>query len=221
MKKPLPHLLFYCCLFISISLSAQTQFSTEYGGNYDDDGRWMEQLPDSGFILTGGTTSFSSSMDFWLVRTDAGGNTVWSKSIGTSAYEFANMVKPTADGGFVIAGVTNQSGNDDGWLVKTDSAGDVVWTRKAGNTGIQELKAVITTADGGYAACGFNNSSTSRYYDMWLVKYSSTGTIQWQKNIGGPSYEIANALQQTPDGGFILVISTVIFISSKQILPAA
>ena len=68
-------------LFFGKTASAQITFNTTYGGTYNEDGRWMEQTADSGFIMVGGTTTYSNGQtDIWLVKTDAYGNQQWQKS---------------------------------------------------------------------------------------------------------------------------------------------
>src|SRR5437868_4969495 len=109
--KKISILLLITILLIGIKAEGQIAFSKEYGGAFNEDGRWMEQMPDSGYILTGGTSTFSNGQtDIWLVRTDAFGNSLWQKSIGGSAFDFANMVKPVSNG-LVICGVTNRNGS--------------------------------------------------------------------------------------------------------------
>ena len=194
-------------IFFGNIASAQITFNTQYGGTYDEDGRWMEQTADSGFILVGGTTTYSvGQSDIWLVKTDAYGNQQWQKSKGGTSFDFANMVKITSDGGYIIAGLTNSygAGNDDGYLVKTDANGNTQWTQTYGDTGIQQFEAVVQTADGGYACVGINYTNGTGYYDIWLVKTNASGVLQWQKNLGGGSYEIGNSIQITPDGGYII-----------------
>src|SRR5574337_74277 len=142
MKKLSVVLLLFSLAAPTSQVFSQIVFSKEYGGAYSEDGRWMEQLPDSGFILVGGTNTYSNGQeDIWLVRTDAYGNTVWKKSIGGTQFDFANMVKPTSDGGFIIAGLTNSygAGGNDGYLVKTNSQGVTQWQQTYGDTGLQEL----------------------------------------------------------------------------------
>jgi hypothetical protein len=210
MKKTI--LTFLTFLFgLSITGFGQIQFLQEYGGAFKEDGRWMEQTADSGFIMTGSTTTFSNGQtDIWLVRADAYGTQMWTQSIGGTGFDFGNMVKITSDGGFIIAGFTNTygGGGNDGWLIKTDPAGNIQWTRTVGDTGLQELEAVVQTSDGGYAAIGVNKTAGTQHYDILLVKTNSAGVIQWERNIGGQSYEIGNALQETSDGGFILAGQT-------------
>jgi hypothetical protein len=194
-------------LFLSFQSSGQIAFNTEYGGIDDEEGRWMEQTADSGFIMTGSTLTYSNgSSDIWLVKADANGNQQWQKSKGGTGFDFANMVKVTSDGGYIIAGFTSSygAGNNDGWLVKTDANGNTQWTQTFGNSGVQEFEAVVQTADGGYACVGINYSNGTGYYDIYLVKTNSSGVMQWSKNLGGGSYEIGNSIQIAPDGGYII-----------------
>lgn len=192
-------------LFAGMSVNAQISFSKEYGGEFNEDGRWMEQMPDSGFIVTGGTTTYSNGQtDIWLVRTDAYGNTLWTKSIGGVDFDFANMVKPVT-GGFVICGVTNRNGDDDAIILKTDLSGNTLWTTVLGGANIQWFEGFVANTDGGYTAVGVNTGAgTHGGYDIYLVKFDGVGTKLWEKNIGGGSYEIGNSIQQTADGGYIL-----------------
>ena len=203
--------LFLLSITSCYEVNAQIAFSKQYGGAFNEDGRWMEQMSDSGFIMTGGTTTYSNGQtDIWLVRTDAYGNTMWTKSIGGAFFDFANMVKPLVDG-FVICGVTNRNGNDDAILLKTDLQGNTIWTTVIGDAGIQWFEGVMPTSDGGFACVGVNTSGTNGGYDIYLVKFDGGGNFLWQKNIGGQSYEIGNSIQQTADGGYILAGQTYSF----------
>ncbi|HNL06927.1 MAG TPA: hypothetical protein PKH93_05085, partial [Chitinophagales bacterium] len=74
------------------------------------------------------------------------------------------------------------------------------------------LQSLQQTTDGGYILAGYSNSSISGdkttapkgASDYWVVKLSTTGTIEWQNTIGGSGYEQLEAIQQTTDGGYIL-----------------
>jgi hypothetical protein len=194
-------------LFFANTASAQITFNTQYGGAFNEDGRWMEQTADSGFIMVGGTTTYSVGQnDIWLVKSDAYGNQQWQKSKGGTDFDFANMVKVTSDGGFIIAGFTSSfgAGSSDGYLIKTDANGNTQWTQTYGNSGLQELEAVIQTADGGYACVGIDYSAGTGYYDIWVIKTNASGVLQWEQTYGGGSYELGNSIQIAPDGGYII-----------------
>ncbi len=193
-------------IYFGFTTNAQIVFSQEYGGSADEDGRWMEQMPDSGFIMVGGTETFSNGQsDAWLVRTDLYGNVLWTRSFGGSLFDFANMVKPTRDNGFIVAGFTaGPYGDNDAWIFKTNSAGGLLWSKTLADTGTQELEAIVQTTDGGFAAVGVDYSPTTNYYDMLVVRYDTAGNTLWTKHLGGASFELGNSIQQTPDGGFII-----------------
>ena len=66
MKRKLLQSIFFFVV-LATTANAQIQFSKEYGGIYNEDGRWMEQLSDSGFIMTGGTSTYSNGQtDIWF-----------------------------------------------------------------------------------------------------------------------------------------------------------
>ncbi|QQS27740.1 MAG: T9SS type A sorting domain-containing protein [Sphingobacteriales bacterium] len=66
----------------------------------------------------------------------------------------------------------------------------------------------IQTSDGGYALLGYSASYGNGSYDIILVKTDLYGNQQWQKNFGGELDDLGVALQQTADGGYILLGKT-------------
>ena len=69
------------------------------------------------------------------------------------------------------------------------------------------------TSDGGYVVVGQTNSDDidvsgnpgSFVYDYWVIKLNGTGQLQWQTCLGGSSNDFGNAIQQTTNGGYIIV----------------
>src|SRR5690348_13612934 len=68
--------------------------------------------------------------------------------------------------------------------------------------------AVIQTSDGGYAISGGTFSHGAGYYDVYIIKLSPGGAIQWTKTIGGAGDDAGYSLIQTQDGGYALCGST-------------
>ncbi len=93
-------------------------------------------------------------------------------------------------------------------------APSVEWYKCIGSEWIDNAQAIDTTSDGGYIIVGTTNGNggdVSGYHgtdhgvtDIWIVKLSSTGTIQWQKCIGGTNLDFSSTVHQTPDGGYIV-----------------
>jgi hypothetical protein len=81
-----------------------------------------------------------------------------------------------------------------------------------------EAPAIIQkTTDGGYIVAGNSvgssangdvTGSTHGGKDYWIVKFNATGTIIWNKLLGGTGDESASSIQQTTDGGYIVAGSS-------------
>lgn len=86
--------------------------------------------------------------------------------------------------------------------------------KKMGGTGIDIANCIRQTSDGGYIVAGessSNDGDVSFNYgqtDYWIVKLSSSGTIQWQKSYGGSNFDKAYSIAQTTDGGYIIAGET-------------
>jgi hypothetical protein len=62
-----------------------------------------------------------------LIKTDAVGETAWTRTFGGTSGDEGNSVLQTIDGGYVVAGYTHSygAGASDVWLIKTDADGRV------------------------------------------------------------------------------------------------
>ncbi len=182
-------------------------WSRTFGGEDWDQCRSIIQTEDGGYALAGHTASFGAGRsDFWLVRTDEDGDSLWSRTYGGEDYDECYSMIQTNDGGFALVGVTYSfgAGSGDFWLVKTDADGDSLWSRTFGGEVFEECNSMIQTTDGGYALAGYTRSFGAGAYDMWLVKTNADGDYLWSKTFGGRRMEYCNSVIQTEDGGYAL-----------------
>ena len=119
-------------------------------------------------ISNDGDVSFSKGeSDIWVVKTDGQGRLEWERTYGGAAFDAAEAIRPTRDGGYVIAGnsrssdqdVSANAGQNDLWIIKIDSNGTFLWQQAFGGTGLEFGFDLIETTDGGILLAGEGSSS--------------------------------------------------------------
>ncbi|MBU1936047.1 T9SS type A sorting domain-containing protein [bacterium] len=182
-------------------------WSRTYGGSERDGYYALQQTPDSGYILVGYTESFGAGdSDIWMLKIDANGDSLWSRTFGGSSIEYGHAVQQTTDGGYMLAGRTLSfgAGNWDFWFVKTDENGDSLWSRTYGGDEWDECWVAQQTTDGGYALAGFTWSFGSRNWNFWLLKTDANGDSLWNRIYGRTGQDQCEYLKQMTDGGYVL-----------------
>lgn len=147
-------------------------------------------LADGSCLVAGETTNFGVNApprsNAWLVKYDAAGDTVWSKTYGDSAHdERANEVILASDGGFLLAGYQSHPvGDEDIFVVKTDANGVEEWSRTYGGTGEDIALDIVASCDN-YTIAGFTDSYGAGDRDAYLIEVDANGDTLWTKTIGG------------------------------------
>jgi hypothetical protein len=197
----------FLIVFQALAQAPDSLWSRTFGGSSDDRALPVQQTADGGYIVAGVAQSFGAgSWDFYLVKTNSLGDTLWTRTYGGSGSDVAYSVQQTTDGGYIVAGYTYSfgAGGGDFYLVKTNSLGDTLWTRTYGGSNSDQAQSVQQTADGGYIVAGYTSSFGAGLTDFYLVKTNSQGDTLWTRTYGGSSYERGYSVQQTADGGYIV-----------------
>jgi hypothetical protein len=196
---------------IKTNANGDTMWTKTFAGINFGGGRSVQQTSDGGYIITGTVNFFSTdSADVWLIKTDANGDTTWTKTFGGSNNDEGYSVQQTADSGYVITGYTHSygAGESDVWLIKTEIDGDTIWTKTFGGSDSDLGRYAQQTADGGYVILGWTRSFGFGAWDVWLIKTDANGDTMWTKTFGGSFEDVGHSLQQTFDGGYIIAGAT-------------
>lgn len=205
-----------------------------FGGSQIDEANAVVLTQDGGYAIVG--TSYSDDGDvesnndndgylggdIWVIRLDSSGDLIWETNLGGSLDERGNSIRQTSDNGFIIAGSSNSSDQDisgdssfvDFWVVKLDQNGILDWEVNYGGGGNEGANSIQQTMDEGYIVAGFTSSSNGDVggnngsLDYWIIKLDTTGSLVWEKNLGGSGIDIARAIEQTNDGGYIVAGSS-------------
>ncbi|MDQ6764262.1 MAG: T9SS type A sorting domain-containing protein [Bacteroidota bacterium] len=140
-------------------------------------------------------------------------------TLGGSGFDFGGKLIETRDGGFIVCGGTNSADGDfsvpaadgnDAYIAKYNKHRHLEWTKTFGGTGDDFFNDIAQTYDGGYILAGFTSSTDGDVsgnhgaYDVWAVKVNATGSMEWQKSLGGSGFDFGNAVVQTFYGGYAI-----------------
>ena len=170
----------YNVYLIKTDSSGNSQWLRSYGGSSNDNGYCVHQTSDGGYIITGKTSSFGFGRDdVYLIKTDADGDTLWTRTFGGSEMDIGYAVLQTSDGGYIVAGENSSigAGLSDAYLIKTDANGNTLWTQTYGDSLFEFFGDIQPTFDAGYILCGSKSSSGPSDPNVWLVKLEGEMTL--------------------------------------------
>ncbi|RPH94354.1 T9SS C-terminal target domain-containing protein [candidate division KSB1 bacterium] len=195
------------------SASGDSAWSRRYGGPDEERSYHAFQTSDGGYLVSGYTKSFGQGQplysDGWVVKTNANGDSLWSRAYGGEyADEFTSACQ-TSDGGYILAGTTNSFGEGtpgylNYWLVRINSVGDTLWTKTYGGIGSDGCEALLMHSDGGFILVGTTSSYGSGNSDIWIVRTDAHGNLLWHRAFGGSDWDRGYAIAPTSDGGYIV-----------------
>lgn len=199
---------------VKTNASGDSLWTKTYGGPRADQGWSVQQTSDGGYIIAGQSYSFGPGTptypNVYLIKTNASGDTTWTKTFGGARSDCGRCVRQTPDGGYILAGYTASfgAGSYDVYLIKTNPSGDTLWTRTYGGSREDrcgDFASVQLTSDGGYIVTGLTFSFGAGDRDAYLIKTDANGSIIWTKTFGSTVGDEGNCVIQTSDEGYLVV----------------
>lgn len=205
----------YDVYLVKVNESGEIVWERTFGGSSWDFGYSVIECADGGFLIVGSTESFGAgNRDVYIIKTNANGDTVWTRTYGGIKGEEAKSVVHSNDGCYIITGYTSSVGLgcDDVYLLKVNANGDTLWTKTYGWTEQDVGCSVQQTSDGGYIIAGYTNSFGGGYYfDACLFKTDADGNLLWHKIYEGTGDNFTVSVQETSDNGYIMAGYTAPF----------
>lgn len=216
---------------VKIDSIGNIQWQRCYGGS-GTDGITSFVINDNNYVFLGYALSMDGDLsnntshglrDVWLIKTDSTGNIISSYTYGSSSYDAGNSICNAPSGGYVLlcdvtAGDGDASNSNyhpfsqDYWILMVDSAGEIQYSKCFGGSSLEIAKSIQSTSDGGYVAIGdsysINGDITDHhgsgiFPDYWVIKLDSTGSLMWQKSIGGTDADAPYSVIESSGNLFI------------------
>ena len=179
------------------------------------------------YTLVNADTS-GKTTDIFIVKYDGNGMVVWAKNPGGKADDSGAAVRIDAGGSLLLTGtfsssvvnfgssmLTNLGAYDDIFIAKYDPAGALSWLKGAGGASADKSLGVTSDASGSVVIAGsffspsmtfpdttLNNSSNGSW-DIFIVKFSSSGNELWTYDVGNVNDDKCNAVTSDNTGNFI------------------
>jgi hypothetical protein len=206
------------CLIFTDKYGNSSGKIKSYGGVYDDAVSKILLLPDGGVALIGSVQrSRTGNKDIFVMRTDASGDTLWTRKYGGNNNDEGNSLIIDDDGNLVLIGYSEKTGNaqdKDIWIYKIDLNGNGIWgnQRISPYAGDNSGTDIISTDNGyivmGTTIGGFEAFVDTEVYSIFIYKtdkqaISPTSFIFISNS---ESYK-GSMLKKLPDGN-IMVLGT-------------
>lgn len=216
---------------LKLKADGELQWTKCLGGEFEDFANTVIEVHDSNYVVAASTMSADGDVaggghhglinqpDYWLIKVDRkDGSIIWQKCFGGSNFDYGFSVAENNDNSLVACGstasfdgdITGRSISDENDLIiKTSTAGVPLWKHTIGGNYNDRGQSIKTTSDGGNIIAGYEGSKDlpgdHGGIDFWVTKLDASGSIDWQRCLGGSLLDDAYDVQQTFDGGYIVV----------------
>lgn len=176
----------FCFTIATVHLQGQTQLDKKFDFGRSEFANALIQTTDGGYLLVGAINEIGgTNFNVLVIKTDAQGDTLWTKEIQNNQSEEAFSVIQTSDSGYLIGAVLRQPGllapfETNWWIIKLNSIGDTLWTRSTGTIRNDRLAKVAEESNGNFIATGY--MSIGDLAIATYVRLSPTGQILKTKN---------------------------------------
>ncbi len=198
---------------LKVDSLGEVMWSRTYGGAEDDEGCSV-RVTGGGYIICGTTSSSGAGYsDLYLIRTNVDGDTLWTRTFGSTGGESGSAVREVADGGYIAVGSTGSFGEGYSsiYLVRVGSSGDSLWAVALGGNKADFGSDVEVAQDGGLIIVGSTASYGAGYSDVYLIKTDISGVPLWEKTFGGVNDDHGYSISPLRGGGYIITGTTESF----------
>jgi hypothetical protein len=186
-------------------LAASPSWAKIFGGAGGDEAFSVLPTADKGILVTGTTASFGEDNALLVVKLDAGGSVVWTKTFtGVADYNNTSAVE-TKSGEIAIAATST---SEDVLFLKLDAKGNILVQKTYGGDGKDWPTQIIRTSDGGFAIAGNTTSYLEGQSEGLVLKVDANGIVKWATTLGDVDTEKAVLACESGDNGIVVACST-------------
>lgn len=215
---------------MKLNSMGEIEWTKTFGGSGIDRGNSVLQTNDSGFIISGMTTSNDGDFenmnrgdrDRFLIKLENSGETEWIKTYGGSSTDWGeeHTLTQTFSGEYVLTGHSSSTDGDfDGinqsrssiFVMQVSTSGDIQWINTFSGSGSQSGRGINSTSDGGLILTGYSTSNDGDFDDLnrgdrdiVLIKLNSSGETEWLRTFGGSGHDFGLSTTVGNDNSYLI-----------------
>lgn len=174
-------------------------------------------IDSSDYIYLAGRAMLDPAFQAALVKYDTSGNLIWASSWdGVHDVRAHAVAVDSSDNIYMGGHGTLGLGGFDLFVVKYNSAGTEQWSRIWGGSDFERIYGLAVDSSDNVYLVGETSSWGSGYEDMVIVKYSSAGTLLWNRTWGESGTDIAYAVGCDNSNNVYMVGDTTSFTGEHE-----
>jgi uncharacterized delta-60 repeat protein len=184
--------------------SGAIQWQKTLGDTSSETGQAIALDSSGNVYVTGG------SNDVIVTKYDTSGAIQWQRSLGSSNTDYGFGISLDSSANVYITGYTASSGagSNDVLIAKYDTSGAIQWQRTLGGTNNDQGFSISIDNSGNVYVAGQTSSSGAVVQDVLITKYNTSGTIQWQRTLGGAAADFGRGIALDNSGNVYIVGQT-------------
>ncbi len=178
-------------------LEGNVQWQRALGGSGSDLGNGIATDSLGNVYIVGTTNSSGAGQnDIYFAKYNSLGTIQWQRTLGLSGQENGLSIAVDSLDDIYIAGHTSSTGagSQDFFIGKYASDSSSYWSRTFGGSSSDIAEAVALDSLNNVYVVGYTNSAGQGGNDFLLVKYSSSGTLEWQRTLGSTGSDTGRAI---------------------------
>lgn len=198
------------------------QWTRQFGSSANDFGRSIAIDTQDNIYVVGATegawdgNSAAGARDIFISKYNTGGTRLWTRQLGTTADEFGAAVAVAANGDIYVTGKTTggldgnlNAGGTDIFVAKYNANGSLVWIQQRGSSAddagwgiaVNAAEEIYIT---GSTAGGLNGNTHVGLEDTFLLKYNSSGALQWTQQLGTAANDVGFGVALDDSNGILI-----------------
>lgn len=179
-------------LLVKYNSSGTVQWQRTLGVSGFDEETYALAIDSADNIYISGKSfdSGEGNGDFIIAKYNSSGTIQWQRVLGGASPETPRGLFADSLDNIYLTGYTSSAGegSSDMFIAKYNSSGTIQWQRVLGGSSLDRFKSVVVDSANSIYAVGFSRSIITEDRIV-IVKYNSSGTIQWQRALGGPNFD--------------------------------